>query len=450
MPAETNTAVASQLHTITTDVLGTFDWRLPGWLAYWAAVGLSGFVWSLAGLVWLYQMYSGLHITGLGHPVMWGFYITAFVFWIGIAHSGTLIAAILFLFRAEWRTSVARAAETMTIVAVMTAGLFPILHLGRAWLFYWLIPYPNERGLWVNFSSPLIWDAFAIGTYFVVSVLFWYLELLPDFATVRDHSAGWRARIFQWLAMGWAGTAGEWRHFRTAYALLAGLITALVVSVHSIVSWDFAAAIVPGWHSTIFAPYFVAGAIFSGLAMVLTLMIPGRWLIGIANYVTIDHLEKLAKLVLAMSLIVSYSYVSEFFFAWYRGDPYDRAQYLFRIHGSYAPLFWLTIVCNSLVPLFLFRRSARRSLTTLFVISLVINVGMWTERLVIIVSSLAHEYDSYSWGLYWPTLFECVILLGSVGWFLFWFLLLIGHIPAVPIAETKEHVLSSGQRERRA
>jgi Ni/Fe-hydrogenase subunit HybB-like protein len=447
MPTETDAAVASRLRTITADILGTLHWRLPSWLAYWGAVGFCGFLWSLAGIVWLYQVYTGLHITGLMHPVMWGFYITAFVFWIGIAHSGTLISAILFLFRAEWRTSVARVAETMTIVAVITAGLFPVLHLGRAWRFYWLIPYPNERGLWINFSSPLIWDAFAVGTYFVVSVMFWYLELVPDFATIRDHSTGMRARIFRWLALGWTGTAGEWRHSRTAYTLLAGLITALVVSVHSIVSWDFAAAIVPGWHSTIFAPYFVAGAIFSGLAMVLTLIIPARWLIGVTEYITIEHLEKLAKLVLTMSLIVSYSYVSEFFFAWYEGDPYARAQYLFRIDGPYAPLFWLTIVCNSIVPLLLFRRSIRRSLTALFIISLVINAGMWTERLVIIASSLAHEYDAYSWGTYWPTTFEWLILIGSAGWFLFWFLLLIGHIPAVPMAETKEHVLSAPRME---
>jgi molybdopterin-containing oxidoreductase family membrane subunit len=330
----------------------------------------------------------------------------------------------------------------MTIVAVMTAGIFPILHLGRAWRFYWLIPYPNERHLWINFSSPLIWDAFAVGTYFVVSVLFWYVELIPDFATVRDQSAGWRGRIFGWLALGWAGTAGEWKHLRTAYTILAALITALVVSVHSIVSWDFAVAIVPGWHSTIFAPYFVAGAIFSGLAMVLTLIIPGRYLLGVTEYVTVDHLEKLAKLVLTMSLILTYSYASEFFFAWYKGDPYDRAQYLFRIRGTYAALFWVTIFCNSIAPLLLFRRSARRSLTTLFVLSIVINVGMWSERLVIIVASLAREYDPYSWGTYGPTVFEWLILIGSAAWFLFWFLLLIGHVPSVPIAETKQHVLS--------
>jgi len=269
------------LRRVTEDILATLEWRTPGWLTYWGAVGLCFFLWSLALLVWAYQIYHGLHITGLLHPVMWGAYITTFVFWIGIAHSGTLISAILFLFRAQWRTPIARSAETMTIVAIATAGLFPIVHLGRAWRFYWLIPYPNERGLWVNFSSPLIWDAFAIGTYFVASVLFWLLGLIPDFASLRDRSAGWRAWIFERLAVGWRGTAHEWRHFRSAYTLLAGLITALVVSVHSIVSWDFAVAVVPGWHSTIFAPYFVAGAIFSGLAMILTLIIPGRFLLGI-------------------------------------------------------------------------------------------------------------------------------------------------------------------------
>jgi molybdopterin-containing oxidoreductase family membrane subunit len=282
----------------------------------------------------------------------------------------------------------------------------------------------------------------------VVSVLFWYVDLIPDFATVRDHSSGWRQRIFCWLALGWAGTAAEWNHMHRAYAILAGLITALVVSVHSIVSWDFAAAIVPGWHSTIFAPYFVAGAIFSGLAMVLTLTIPGRYLLGISQFITIDHLERVAKLVLTMSLVITYSYASEFFFAWYKGNPYDRAQYLFRATGTYAPFFWLTIVCNSIVPLLLFRRPARRSLTTLFVVSLIINVGMWTERVVIIVASLAHGYETYSWGEYWPKFFEWMILLGSAAWFLFWFLLLIGHVPSVPMAETKQHLLSRATAER--
>jgi molybdopterin-containing oxidoreductase family membrane subunit len=447
VPAVETLPLPVALRRVTRDVLNTLEWRTPSWLAYWAAVGLCCFLWSLGVLVWAYQIYSGLHITGMLHPIMWGTYITTFVFWIGIAHSGTLISAILFLFRAHWRTTIARAAETMTIVAVMTAGIFPILHLGRSWRFYWLIPYPNERGLWVNFSSPLIWDAIAVGTYFVVSVLFWYLELIPDFAVVRDHSTGWRSSILGWLAIGWRGTAQEWRRFRTAYSLLAGLITALVVSVHSIVSWDFAVAVVPGWHSTIFAPYFVTGAIFSGLAMILTLMIPGRFLLGIREYVTDEHLDHVAKLIVAMSLILTYSYVSELFFASYRGNAFEQSQFIFRATGPYAPLVWLAIVCNSIAPLVFFRRTARRNPTVLFAISIVINLGMWLERFIVIVSSLAHEYDVYSWGRYRPTLFEWTILLGSAGWFLFWFLLLIGHIPSVPMAETKEHLLASAVPE---
>ena len=295
----------------------------------------------------------------------------------------------------------------------------------------------------MNFSSPLIWDAFAIGTYFVASVLFWFLGLIPDFGVLRDRATGWRRAIFGRLAAGWRGTSEEWRDFRSAYTLLAGLITALVVSVHSIVSWDFAVAIVPGWHSTIFAPYFVAGAIFSGLAMIVTLVVPGRELLGIRKYVTDDHLEHVAKLIVAVSLIVTYSYASELFFAWYRGVPAEQRQFVFRATGAFAPLVWLAIVCNSIVPLALFRRAVRRNPVVLFAISILINIGMWTERFIIIAASLAHEYDSYSWSTYRPTLFEWTILVGSAGWFLFWFLLLIGHIPSVPIAETKEHLLEA-------
>lgn len=435
----------AQFRDVTRDVLRMFTWTWPGWFAYWAAVGLCGYGWSLAALIWMRQMYYGLGVTGLDHPVMWGYYVTAFVFWIGIAHSGTFISAILFLFRAKWRSSIGRAAETMTIVAVMTAGIFPILHLGRAWRFYWLIPYPNERHLWINFSSPLIWDACAIATYFIVSVLFWYLELVPDFAVVRDRSTGWQRRIFRWLALGWSNTASEWRGYHTAYTLLAALITALVVSVHSIVSWDFASAIVPGWHSTIFAPYFVAGAIFSGLAMVLTLVIPARALLSAEDYVTIDHLENVAKLIVVMSLILTYSYIAEAIFAFRGHHVYDRAIFLFRLKGTFAPLFWLTIASVSLAPLLLLIRRVRRSLWALFVISLVINVGMWSERLMIIISALAHEYEPYSWGTYRPSITEWTIIGGSACWFLFWYLLLIGHIPAVPIVETKQNLMEEAR-----
>jgi molybdopterin-containing oxidoreductase family membrane subunit len=441
LPAVQPLPLPAALRRVATDILGTLEWRTPGWLAYWGAVGICLFLWSLAVLVWAYQIYRGLSITGLVHPVMWGAYIATFVFWIGIAHSGTLISAILFLFRARWRTPIARLAETMTIVAIMTAGLFPILHLGRAWRFYWLVPYPNERGLWVNFSSPLIWDAFAVGTYFIASVLFWFLGLIPDFAILRDRRTGWRARIFGGLAAGWRGTAEEWRHFRSAYGLLAGLITALVVSVHSVVSWDFAVVVVPGWHGTIFAPYFVAGAIFSGLAMILTLAIPGRFLLGVREYITDDHLEKVAKLIVAVSLVVTYSYATELFFAWYRGQMVEQRQFLFRATGTYAPLVWLAIACNSIAPLAFFHRSIRRNPGALFAIAIAINVGMWTERFIIIAASLAREYDPYSWGRYWPTAFEWTILLGSAGWFLFWFLLLLGHVPSVPMAEIRQQLL---------
>jgi Ni/Fe-hydrogenase subunit HybB-like protein len=436
-------SLSGELHRVTEDVLRTFTWSRLGWLTYWGMVGLCGYGWSIAGIAWLYQLYGGMHVTGLDHPVMWGSYITAFVFWIGIAHSGTFVSAILFLFRAKWRTSIGRAAETMTIVAVMTAGIFPVLHLGRAWRFYWLVPYPNERGLWPNFSSPLIWDFFAVGTYFVVSVVFWYLELVPDFAVVRDRSGGWQGVVFRYLALGWTGTAGEWRAYRKAYAILAAFITALVISVHSIVSWDFAAAIVPGWHSTIFAPYFVAGAILSGLAMILTLVIPARFLLGVQDYVTVDHLENVAKLIIAMSMILTYSYIIEAVFSWRGSHAFEHSTFMFRLSGRFDFLYWTTVVCVSLLPLAFFVRAARRSLLFLFVASIVINVGMWSERLMIIVTSLAHDYDPYSWGSYRPSAVEWTIIGGSVCWFLFWYLLLIGHIPAVPIAETKENLLEA-------
>jgi Ni/Fe-hydrogenase subunit HybB-like protein len=434
-------ATTSRLHQISDGILDALAWTRIGWLTYWGIVGLCGFVWSIAAVVWAYQVYAGFEITGMNHPVMWAFYITAFVFWIGIAHSGTLVSAILFLFRAHWRTPIARIAETMTIVAVPTAALFPIIHLGRSWRVYWLIPYPNQRGLWINFSSPLIWDAAAVATYFVVSLLFWFMNLVPDFALLRDRSQGWPRRIYRWLALGWSGTAGQWRYFRSAYTLLAALITALVISVHSIVSWDFAVALVPGWHSSIFAPYFVAGAILSGLAMLLTLAIPGRELLGIRQYVTNRHLERIAKLIFAMSLIVTYAYAIEFFSAWLGDDQYTRTAFATRPAGHYAPLFWISVACNSIVPLTFFFAAVRRSPGKLFAASLLINAGMWSERLLIIVSSLSRDFNAYSWGNYLPRWPELTIVAGSAAWFLFWFLLIIGHVPPVPIADMKEAVL---------
>lgn len=442
MPVDSAAPPASIFHRITAEALHLQRWSLSGGLTYWGVLGLLAGIWSLAAIVWLYQIYNGLQVTGLLHPVMWGTYIATFVFWIGIAHSGTLMSAILFLFRAHWRTSVARIAETMTIAAIMTATLFPIIHLGRPWKAYWLIPYPNERNLWINFSSPLIWDAAAIATYFIVSLLFWYLHLIPDFAMLRDHDVrGWRRRIFGWLALGWGGTAHEWRWFRSTYGVMAGLIAVLVVSVHTVVSWDFAVAIVPGWHSTIFAPYFVAGAMFSGLAVILLLLIPGRELLDIRKHITADHLDNLAKLMVALSLILTYSYATEFLSALRGGPAYEQRQFLFRLAGAYAPPFWISVVCNSVVPLMLFSARARRNPNVLLAVAATVTIGMWIERFVIVVASLAHEYDSYSWGGYRPTFIEWSLVMGSAAFFLFWFLLIVGHIPAVPVAEQKEDVL---------
>lgn len=432
---------ADALQRVNRDILRPLERVGRG---YYLAVGAALVVWVAGAAAWGLQIWRGLRVSGLMHPVMWGVYITSFVFWVGIAHSGTLISAILFLFHARWRAAISRAAEAMTVFAVMTAGLFPLIHLGRTWFFYWLIPYPNQRTLWINFRSPLIWDVFAVSTYLTISVVFWYLGLIPDLAALRDRSAGWRRRLFDWLAIKWTGTAREWRHFNGAYLLLAALATPLVVSVHSVVSWDFAMAIVPGWHSTIFAPYFVAGAILSGLAMVLTLMIPARRLLGVEAYITLDHLENVAKLIIVTSLIVGYAYVTEFFFAWYGGNPFERSTFAARASGPYAPLFWLMVACNAIVPLVLFVRAARRNVVVLFVVSLLVNIGMWTERFVIIAGSLSHEFSAYSWGVYTPSIVEWTIFAGSGAWFLFWFLLFIGHVPAIPMAEVKEHLVHGG------
>lgn len=436
-------ATVQAFQRVNRDVLRALE--APGrW--YFVALGGTLLGVALGAAAWTYQIYNGLQVSGLRHPVMWGLYITSFVFWVGIAHSGTLISAILYLFRARWRAAISRASEAMTIFAVMTAGLFPLIHLGRTWFFYWLIPYPNQRGLWINFRSPLVWDVFAVSTYFTVSLLFWYLGLIPDLAAMRDQASGWRRRVCGALALGWAGTLHDWKHFNMASLLMAALATPLVVSVHSVVSWDFAVSILPGWHSTIFPPYFVAGAILSGLAMVLTLLIPARAILGFDELITARHLENVAKLIIVTSLIVSYSYVMEFFFAWYSDNPYERSIFLDRATGYYAPLFWLMIVCNSAVPLLFFVPIVRRSTVALFAASLVINVGMWTERFVIIAGSLSHDYNPAVWDRYAPSWVEWSIFVGSVSWFLFWFLLFIRNLPPIPLSEVKEALLHAAPR----
>src|SRR5579875_1041398 len=350
---------------------------------YWYGVAFLAGLGVAGGAGWIRQIYTGLGVNGLQMPEKWATYITNFVFWVGIAHCGTLISAILYLFRSRWRTAVYRAAEAMTVFGVFTAGLFPIIHLGRPWFFYWLAPYPNERSLQPDFRSPLVWDFFAISTYLTISSLFLFMGLIPDVANARDAAKGWRKTFYSIMSMGWRGTDRQWRHFSMAYLLLAGFATPLVLSVHSVVSWDFAMAQLPGWHSTIFAPYFVAGAIFSGVAMVLTLLIPIRKIMGLEDLITPWHLDNLAKVILLTSLIVSYSYICESFMVWYSQDAIELATFHQRYWGPQGYLFWMMVACNCVIPLLLFVPRIRISAVWLFIISLFVNVGMWLERFVI-------------------------------------------------------------------
>lgn len=394
----------------------------------------------LGASCWAYQIAQGLGVAGVRHPVVWGTYLVNFVFWVGIAHSGTLISAILFLLRARWRTAIARSSEAMTVFAVMTAGLFPLIHLGRVWVVYWMLPYPNQRNLWPNFQSPLVFDVIAISTYLTVSILFWYTGLLPDLAAVRDQAKGLRRKLYGFFSLNWSGSHHEWRHYGWAYVLLAALATPLVISVHSVVSWDFALSIVPGWHSTIFAPYFVAGAIHSGLAMVLVLLIPLRRIYRFENIVTLKTLESIAKTIVLTGLIMSYSYGVEFFMAWYSGDEFEKYTFLWRTEGYYAWQFWLMLFCNSVAPLFYFFKKVRTNLVSLTIIALLINLGMWFERYVIIIGSVAREFDPYSWTIYTPTWVDYGILVGSFCLFLFLFFLFAKFLPAVSITEVKEEL----------
>ena len=390
---------------------------------------------------------TGIGLLGVNHPVAWGTMIITFVFWIGIGHAGTLISAILYLFRQKWRTSIARTAEAMTVFAVMTAGLFPLLHTGRPWMDYWLLPYPNQRGpLWVNFRSPLMWDVFAVSTYATVSMVFWYMGMIPDLATIRDRSkTKLRRMIYGIFSLGWRGSARNWSHYEMTYLLLAGLSTPLVLSVHTIVSFDFAVANLPGWHTTIFPPYFVAGAIFSGFGMVVTLMTLVR--IGIPefkNYITIDHMEVMNKIIMATGLMVGYAYGSEFFIAWYSGNDYERFAFINRATGPYAWSYWIMVSCNTLFPQLFWFRKFRRSIPVMFVVSIFVNIGMWFERFVITVTSLHRDFLPSNWGMYAWSFYDTGILVGSFGMFLTLFLLYIRFVPAVSIAEVKP-VLNVGR-----
>ncbi len=428
---------AEKYAKVDRDVLGAM--KRPG-RAYLAGLAFTLLLAVMLHVLWAYQVHSGLGVVGKMHPVMWALYITNFVFWVGIAHSGTLISAVLFLFRARYRTSFNRAAEAMTVFALMVAGLFPLIHLGRSWVFYYLIPYPNQRQLWVNFRSPLVWDVFAVGTYFTVSLVFFYVGMIPDFAAAKQHVEGMRKRIYTILSLGWQGTQREWRHYNMLYLFLAAFATPLVASVHSVVSWDFAMSIVPGWHTTIFAPYFVAGAILSGTAMVITLVVPMRKSLSLHEYITDDHFESIAKILLFTSLIVSYAYIVEFGLAWYGENIFERETFRYRLLGDYRYLTWTMLFCNSVVPLTLFARSLRRNTAFLFAVSILVNVGMWLERFVIIVTSLSHDYDPYNWGIYKPT-FVCLgIDIGSFGLFFMLYLLFVKNLPVLSISEIKEHL----------
>jgi molybdopterin-containing oxidoreductase family membrane subunit len=385
-----------------------------------------------------YLVFTGIGIWGNNQPVGWAFDIINFVWWIGIGHAGTLISAILLLLRQEWRTSINRFAEAMTLFAVASAGLFPLLHTGRPWLAYWLFPYPNTMNMWPQFRSPLIWDVFAVSTYATVSALFWFVGLIPDFATLRDRSKRHAARvIYGMLAMGWRGSARHWHRYETAYLLLAGLATPLVISVHTVVSFDFAVGIVPGWHATIFPPYFVAGAIYAGFAMVLTLSIPLRKFYGLEDFITMRHLKNMSKIMLATGLIVAYGYMMETFMAWYSGNTYEQYMILNRFKGHYAVMYWSLIACNVLIPQILWWKRARNSIATLFIVSLVVSVGMWLERYIIIVVSLHRDFLPSSWGNYQATFWDWSMYIGTIGMFLALLFLFIRFLPMISIFEMR-------------
>jgi len=409
-----------------------------GWFA---ALGAAILCMLIGASAWVYQFYWGLGNTGLQPPTMWGVYIITFVFWVGIGHAGTLISAILFLFRAGFRTTIYRVSEAMTVFAVMTAGLFPIIHIGRPWKFYWLIPYPNWRLIWPNFKSPLVWDVFAISTYLTISTTFLYVGLIPDIAVLRDRETNpVRKRIFSVLSLGWRNSDREWRHFARAYLFLAALSTPLVLSVHSVVSFDFAMAVTPGWHATIFPPYFVAGAIFSGFAMVWTIIIPIRKWFNLKHIVTLNQLDATAKVVLMVSMVVGLAYLTEFYIAWVSGNRAEQEYFYNRVFGQWWWGGWMLLCCNMLLPMSLWSQKLRRNTTWLFILSLFINLGMWYERFVIVVPSLSHEFEPWQWTHYMPSWVDMCFLLGSFGWFFMWFLLFCKQLPVFALAEIKEIV----------
>jgi len=406
--------------------------------AWYIAFGISNILLLLLLVSIAYLFWEGTGIWGLNQPVGWGWAIINFVWWVGIGHAGTLISAILFLFRQGWRTAINRFAEAMTIFAVMCAGIFPAIHVGRIWVIYWVFPIPNSMAMWPNFNSPLLWDVFAVSTYFTVSFLFWYVGLIPDLATLRDRiKSKFGKLIYGTFALGWRGSNRHWWNYEKSYMLLAGLATPLVLSVHTIVSFDFAVSLIPGWHTTIFPPYFVAGAVFSGFAMVLTLMIIVRKIYKLEDIMTVDHIEKMNIIILVTGSMVGFAYAMEFFIAWYGGVEYEKAIFIIRATGPYAWAYWIMITCNVLSPQFFWSKKLRRHVGFTFFISIVVNIGMWFERFVIAVTSLSTDFLPSSWGYYSPTFWDVVTYIGTFGLFFTFFLLFLRFLPMVAVAELK-------------
>ncbi|MEM1120033.1 MAG: NrfD/PsrC family molybdoenzyme membrane anchor subunit [Bacteroidota bacterium] len=432
-------------HDITEDICKQTESVPPlSWIICFA-ISLAGLGLFAFSVFW--TVYFGIGTWNLNRTINWGWDITNFVWWVGIGHAGTLISAILLLFRQKWRTGVNRAAEAMTIFAVVCAGQFPLIHMGRIWLAFFIFPYPNTRGpLWVNFNSPLLWDVFAISTYFTVSILFWYSGLVPDFATLRDRSKGIRRKIYSFVAMGWTGSAKHWQRFESLSLILAGLSTPLVLSVHTIVSFDFATSVIPGWHTTIFPPYFVAGAVFSGFAMVLTLMLITRKVFNLQDYITMAHIESMNKVILLTGSIVGTAYLTELFISWYSGYIYEQFAFFNRALGPYWWSYFGMMACNVLSPQIFWWKKYRRNIFITFFMSIFINIGMWFERFVIIATTLARDYLPSSWSYYVPTWVEIGIFLGSMGLFFTLFLLFARVAPVVAIAEVKSILKTSGDQ----
>jgi molybdopterin-containing oxidoreductase family membrane subunit len=427
----------SDFGSVTDEILNVNESPKPP-KSWYFALAISFAMMSMLGAMIGYLIFTGVGVWGNNNPVAWGYPIVNFVFWVGIGHAGTLISAILFLFRQKWRTAINRFAEAMTIFAVICAGTFPGIHIGRVWLAYWLFPIPNQMDMWPQFRSPLLWDVFAVGTYFTVSLLFWYLGMIPDLATMRDRTTTKvKAIAYGILSLGWRGSMRHWHRYERAYLLLAALATPLVLSVHSVVSFDFAVSQLPGWHTTIFPPYFVAGAIFSGFAMVMTLAIPARELWGLKNFITMRHLENMCKVILLTGSMVGYAYSMEFFIAWYSGEIYESFAFINRAFGPYSWAYWIMVSCNVITPQIFWFKKARNSIVIMFTASLLVNVGMWFERFVIVVTSLANDFLPSSWGIYEPTWVDVATFLGSFGLFMTFFLLFIRYLPVLAIAEIK-------------